>query len=127
MRWVFYTHRRNTLIFCNFFSARIYLTLARQASDKAESLRHLHKALDVSKEGEDKLQQAGIAYELGRDYEAARDSETAIKVGLDFAGITGMNTDGLRVGSRISTRVLKVYQGRARPYKNVCMGLTFDI
>lgn len=59
---------------------RIYLTLARQSPDKAESLAYLHKAFDVSKEGEDKLQQAGIAYELGRDYEAANDSETAIKV-----------------------------------------------
>lgn len=58
---------------------RIFLTLARQSSDKAESLAYLHKAFDVSKEGEDKLQQAGIAYELGRDYEAANDSETAIK------------------------------------------------
>lgn len=58
---------------------RIYSKLAGASAAKADLLSNLHKAFDVSKEGEDKLQEAGVAYQLGCAYEASHDSETAIQ------------------------------------------------
>ncbi|XP_039264668.2 uncharacterized protein LOC120340468 [Styela clava] len=58
---------------------RIYTTLADHTTNKPEIHEYLNKAFEMSKEGEDRLQEGEAAYRLGCAYETSHDSETAIE------------------------------------------------
>nr|CAB3267335.1 tetratricopeptide repeat protein 29-like [Phallusia mammillata] len=59
--------------------SRMYTTLAERSSTVIDAQKLLHRSYDMSKEGEDPLQEATAALRLGRNYELAKDSETAIE------------------------------------------------